>query len=1002
MLRRPVLALSAVLVGCVALGLLGLGVEKRLAPLSLKIGGTASAQGESLAERHFGDSSSFTILLRGPARALDRQGPGLVAALHRRRDLTAISPWDRGAMARLRPGPRRALILVDYHVPLDQAIRDSLPVLEETLRRRIRPPVVATQSSFAAISQALQDESVKATRRAELLAAPLLVLVLLLVFRSLVAAAVPLALGALTVFAGRGALSLLSSAMAVDSLTLVVVSMLGLALGVDYSLLMVSRFREELGRTGDSREAARLTAAGAGRTVLAAGSTLVVAILAGAIFQPGSLLLSLVLSCGIAAAVSVAVAVIGLPALLALLGERINAGRLGRRPSTRTSRVATTAAAVLRRPAAAAALVALALALVAAPALAFNTGAPGLSELSPSSPARADAETIDRAAGPGWTSPFVVLAESPHGPVTTPARLALLARWQRRIAAEPGVRAVIGPAPIARATAPLRRFGERIASPGADGPARLARLGPALGRAADAVARLRGGLGRAAQGSGLLGAGARRAGAGAGLLASGLERAAGAGERASSGVRRLAGGAKRLAKGQRRVAAGTLSLSLDLRSLLPRVQGGGLARARRLATELAREAASDPSLGPEARQARTLAQVLASTRNEVRRLSGLADRVNSAVNRLVAGGRQLERGTGRLSGAAAGLNGGLDRLAAGSRRLAAALLRLEGGAGALERGLASGYHRSYRLQAGLDRAGARVTATARPLLRGAEALRRSSPHLFDSGYFVLSAIDGGPRPSGRLAAEAVDVEGGGQAARMLVVPRYGLNTPGSRRLDRRLRADARRLGREGNLTTGVTGSPATVDDYGHTTASRLPLVVASVAIVTLLMLTAILRAPLLALIAVALNLGSVGAAIGVMSLVCRIPAGYPLGGHPYVDTIGAAAIFGITFGLSIDYAVFLIARMRESYDRDGDHRAAIAFGLEKTAGVITGAAAIMAAVFVSFATAPIATVSQMGLGLTVAILLDATVVRIVLLPALMLLLGERVWAAPWRRRTREA
>ena len=79
---------------------------------------------------------------------------------------------------------------------------------------------------------------------------------------------------------------------------------------------------------------------------------------------------------------------------------------------------------------------------------------------------------------------------------------------------------------------------------------------------------------------------------------------------------------------------------------------------------------------------------------------------------------------------------------------------------------------------------------------------------------------------------------------------------------------------------------------------------------------------------------------------------------------------------------------------DGDNAAAIAFGLDRTASVITGAAAIMAAVFISFAAAPIATVSQMGLGLTVAILLDATVVRIVLLPALMLLLGDRVWWLP--------
>ena len=99
-------------------------------------------------------------------------------------------------------------------------------------------------------------------------------------------------------------------------------------------------------------------------------------------------------------------------------------------------------------------------------------------------------------------------------------------------------------------------------------------------------------------------------------------------------------------------------------------------------------------------------------------------------------------------------------------------------------------------------------------------------------------------------------------------------------------------------------------------------------------------------------------------------------------------IFGIVFGLSIDYAVFLLSRMREHYDRHGDNAAAITFGLEKTARVITGAAAIMMAVFIAFGTASIAGLSQLGIGLTIAVLLDATVVRIVLLPALMLLIGR--------------
>jgi RND superfamily putative drug exporter len=151
---------------------------------------------------------------------------------------------------------------------------------------------------------------------------------------------------------------------------------------------------------------------------------------------------------------------------------------------------------------------------------------------------------------------------------------------------------------------------------------------------------------------------------------------------------------------------------------------------------------------------------------------------------------------------------------------------------------------------------------------------------------------------------------------------------------------------------------------------------------------------------VGLNLATVGVAFGILTLLTDVPDGWPLGGHAYVDSVGATMIFGIVFGLSIDYAVFLLVRMREHYDREGDHRAAIMFGLEKTARVITGAAAIMMAVFVVFAGASIATVSQLGVGLTVAVLLDATVVRIVMLPALMLLIGDRVWWLPkWLERS---
>ena len=987
--------LAIVLISGLALGVVGLGVEGKLSPLSLDVPGTSASNGETLAQSHFGESSPFVVLLQGPPAAVDRQGARLVAGLRRQPQATVISPWDRGSLGALRPGPGKALVLVDLHVPLDEAMRDVVPELEATLDARVQAPVVATQSGFASVSRALQEESLSSTARAELLAAPLLILVLLLVFRSVVAAAIPLAFGALTVLAGRGVLALLSGAMTIDALALVVCTMMGLALGVDYSLLIVSRFREELERDPDPWRAAAATRASAGRTTLFAGVTLIVALVFSAFLQPGSLLLSLATATAVVTVISVVISTVAVPALLGLLGARINAGRIGPPPRPgRSSTVAAAAGAALRRPALAACLVAVPLLLLTLPVLGFTTGAPGIDELPSSNSARQSAETIDAAVGPGWEAPFVLVAATEKGPITNREDLAALSRWQRRIAAQPGVRTVIGPAPVARRTAPLRSLGSRLSADGAQGTAQLEKLGPGLRRAAGAVSALRAGIDEGAAGSGLLAEGSERAAAGAGTIATELRRAAGKGEEATAAIGRLEDGSKRLAKGQREVSVGSLALTLGLRSLVPRLRGGEQARSRKLARELEAAAATDPSLQPLADQARVLARTVASNRNEVRRLRDVAGEVNGGMNRLVPGGKRLEAGVGRLADATDGLSSGLDRLGDGAERLSTGLVELQGGAGALQSGLSEGSRRAYPLQTKLASAGERVTAVATPLALGAEELRRQSPGLFDSGYFVLSALDGAPEPRRGEAGEAISVDGGGQAARMLVVSDYPFNSDGSRRVGVRLEDDASRLAAASGLQTGVTGGAATLNTYGEATEARLPLVIGAFVLFTLLALVVILRAPLLALLTVCLNLASVAAAIGVMSLVCKIPAGYPLGGHPYIDTVGAGAIFGVTFGLSIDYAVFLIARMRERYEVDGDNRAAIAYGLEKTAGVITGAAAIMAAVFVSFATAPIATVSQMGVGLTVAILLDATVVRIVLLPALMLLLGDRVWRVP--------
>jgi len=340
------------------------------------------------------------------------------------------------------------------------------------------------------------------------------------------------------------------------------------------------------------------------------------------------------------------------------------------------------------------------------------------------------------------------------------------------------------------------------------------------------------------------------------------------------------------------------------------------------------------------------------------------------------------------------LRTGLPRLTGGAERLAAGTGRIAGVIERLRDGLGDGYHRSYPLQAGLRRATVRVSSTDQRLRNGRARLLRSSPHIFDSGYVVLSALDGSPARARQAAGSVVDLEHGGQAATMLVFSRYDLNSPGSIALNRTLAGDAAAIGRATDATAAVAGGPATLNTYSRVARDRIPFVVAAISLATFLVLVLILRALPLAALAVGLNLATVGVAFGILTLLTYLPAGWPLGGHAYIDAIGATLIFGVVFGLSIDYAVFLLVRMREHRDAGGSHEDSIAFGLEKTARVITGAAAIMMAVFVAFGGSSIATVSQLGVGLTVAVLLDATVVRIVLLPALMLLIGERVWWLP--------
>jgi len=178
-----------------------------------------------------------------------------------------------------------------------------------------------------------------------------------------------------------------------------------------------------------------------------------------------------------------------------------------------------------------------------------------------------------------------------------------------------------------------------------------------------------------------------------------------------------------------------------------------------------------------------------------------------------------------------------------------------------------------------------------------------------------------------------------------------------------------------------------------------------VVLVTFVVLLILLRSLVLPLKAVVMNGLSLSAAFGALVWIFQQ-------GH-FSSVLGFTAepldpsipvlLFFIVFGLSMDYEVFLLTRIQESYRRSGDNRSAVAEGLERSGRLVTGAAAIMACVFIAFALASVVTIKSLGLGMAVAVIVDATLVRALVVPALMRLLGRVNWWAPrWLRSPRDA
>jgi RND superfamily putative drug exporter len=273
---------------------------------------------------------------------------------------------------------------------------------------------------------------------------------------------------------------------------------------------------------------------------------------------------------------------------------------------------------------------------------------------------------------------------------------------------------------------------------------------------------------------------------------------------------------------------------------------------------------------------------------------------------------------------------------------------------------------------------------------------------------------GGSAPLTRLGATLAGVPGvaavtpaqvnrAGDTAVLTVVPATGPQSHATEALVRHLRDTIIPAVTAGTgLSVHIGGVTAASIDSTANIAKRIPLLIGGVVLLSMLLLLVSFRSVAVAIKAAAMNLLSVGAAYGVVALVLQGGWAGRLVGIDNATPLPAfvpVLMFAVLFGLSMDYEVFLVARMRETWLRTGDNATAIVQGLAGTARVITAAAAIMIAVFAAFIPSSVVVLKVIGIGMAAAILIDATVVRMLLVPAVMHLLGSRNWWLPsWLER----
>ncbi len=434
--RRPKLTIFlwlALVVGCLVAG--GLSGTHQLSNAASGTGESAAAEAR-LHSAGLVDPATESIMITAPSRA---QAATAVAALQRRaRRLPSVASV---APPVTRAGGQTTLVVVSLRGDPNDADKHVAP-LERAVAavRATHPGVTVRESGDGSGGRAISQAVDNGLHRAELISVPITLVILVLAFGALVAASVPLLLGLTSVAGAVGAGSLVSHLVPMGDSTAPVVVLIGLAVGVDYSLFYIRRERAERQAGAGSDAALRAASTTVGRAIVVAGATVIIG-LAGLLFTGFGVFTSMAVGAIVVVAMAVLGSVTVLPAVLALLGDRVDKGRLGRRRRTGTDRGGAwglVARAVTGHPRSALVLALLLLVGIAAPIVRMHTANPGANDLPAHTPVIVAQHAIERAF-PG-SSDTAELVVSGHGLGSARARAALaqLGQQGQRITAASG------------------------------------------------------------------------------------------------------------------------------------------------------------------------------------------------------------------------------------------------------------------------------------------------------------------------------------------------------------------------------------------------------------------------------------------------------------------------------------------------------------------------------------------------------------------------------------